>query len=110
MEKTDIPGVYLAGEVPEPGERSTLRGHPIVWDGEEWRYVDTGEPTVGNRRHCGHCGFKDTPDGHDWCLHTLPGVRNACCGHGDRDQAYIQFETGMIVRGFRIEPAHDQPR
>lgn len=68
-----------------------LRGHPIHYDGAVWRYVDTDEPTVGNRRSCGHCGLPDTPEGHDGCLGTLPGVTNACCGHGEPGEAYMQY-------------------
>lgn len=45
-----------------------------------------------NSDHCGHCGLDATPEGHDGCLGTLPGdVMNACCGHGNNDSAYIQF-------------------
>lgn len=62
---------------------STLRGHPIVYANGAWRYQDTGEPTAGEHRDCGHCGPPDTPEGHDGCLGTLPGVMNACCGHGE---------------------------
>ena len=31
---------------------------------------------------CRECGLKRDEDGHDPCLGTLPGVMNACCGHG----------------------------
>lgn len=64
-------------------------------------FTDTGEPTVETweRRPCGECGLSRTSEGHDGCLGTLPGVINACCGHGDADAAYVQFEDGMTVRG-----------
>ncbi|WP_340074508.1 hypothetical protein [Leptobacterium sp. I13] len=39
-----------------------------------------------------------TEEGHDGCIGTLSGVMNACCGHGDVKQAYIQFTDGKIVR------------
>jgi hypothetical protein len=29
------------------------------------------------------------PDGPDACLGLLPAVRNACCGHGDPNEAYV---------------------
>ncbi|MFW6242880.1 MAG: hypothetical protein ACOC2W_01865 [bacterium] len=35
----------------------------------------------------------------DACFPNLPGVSNACCGHGKR-KGYIQFENGVIVRGY----------
>lgn len=83
-----------------------LRGHPTYFDGDQWRYEDTGEPTLGNwkTRPCGKCGEHPTPEGHDPCLGTLPGVMNACCGHGDREEAYITFDDGTVVRGFMVDP------
>ena len=33
-------------------------------------------------------GYFDPPDP---CIGFLPGVYNACCGHGDPDYAYITF-------------------
>lgn len=80
-------------------ESAHLRGHAIYWDGETWRYADTDETTVDSERPCGHCGLADTPEGHDGCLGTLPGVRNACCGHGEERCAYIQFDDGRRVGG-----------
>lgn len=45
---------------------------------------------------CHHCGLRKTPEGHDGCLGTLPGegIMNACCGHGDTEDAYIQYWPG----------------
>ena len=41
---------------------------------------------------CVKCGLGPTPEGHDGCLGTLKGdIMNACCGHGNDDQAYIQY-------------------
>ena len=73
------------------GAEGFHRGHAIVFpDGaNEWLYADTLEPTVGNDRPCGHCNEPDRPDGHDPCLGTLPGVANACCGHGRDAEAYV---------------------
>ncbi|MBB3142772.1 hypothetical protein [Halomonas organivorans] len=82
---------------------SHLRGHPIAWDAlrQHWVYCDTGEPTVDTwqDRDCGHCGERETPEGHDACLGTLPGVMNACCGHGQVTEAYVQHWCGHLVRG-----------
>jgi len=50
-----------------------------------------GKPT------CGFCGLDRTPEGHDGCIGTLPGVMNACCGHGDTEMAYVQYEDGRRV-------------
>ena len=47
-----------------------------------------------NTDHCGFCDRQCTPEGHDACLGILmPNIiMNACCGHGDDDAAYIQFD------------------
>lgn len=54
---------------------------------------------------CNGCGLTvkkehRTKNGYaDPCLGVLPGVKYACCGHGDLiDDAYIFFETGVIIR------------
>jgi len=61
---------------------SFQRGHLIELIGCVWCWTDTGEPCEGEERPCVRCGRMPTPEGHDACLGTLPGVRNACCGHG----------------------------
>ncbi len=76
-----------------------LRGHPIQETRGQWYYADTEQPTAGNRRNCALCQIPDTPEGHDPCLGTIPGVTNACCGHGDPVAAYIQLETGSHAQG-----------
>ncbi len=78
-----------------------LRGHPIYFDGKAWRYKDTDEPTAETwrARACGVCKKPNTEDDHDPCLGTIPGVMNACCGHGEGASAYIQFDDGLILRG-----------
>jgi hypothetical protein len=49
---------------------------------------------------CGHCKLPPSPEGHDGCLDTLKGdVMNACCGHGNDAQAYIQRWDGVCIRG-----------
>lgn len=79
-------------------DRSYLRGHPIYFDGQVWRYVDTDEPTASTwqNRPCGRCNRFPTADGHDACLGTLPGVMNACCGHGQQKDAYVQSSTSPL--------------
>ena len=101
---------------------SFLRGHRISWTGEKWIYADNGEdiPANGGKlRPCKKCG-KTYPIGdYDPCLGVLPGVDNACCGHGDRESSYdkltrkpttlvvgvchIRFKNGIIVKGFYQE-------
>lgn len=86
-----------------------LRGHPMEFVDNEWVYSDTHESTVDTweERPCGHCGLHNTPEDHDGCLGTLPGVMNACCGHGNINDAYVQFEDGVIVRRKNAERAID---
>ncbi|WP_180897148.1 hypothetical protein [Martelella soudanensis] len=78
-----------------------LRGHKITLSAGIWRYADTGAPTAATwrTRPCGHCGQHDTPEGHDACLGRLPAVKNACCGHGHRREAYAQLRHGPTLRG-----------
>lgn len=49
---------------------------------------------------CGHCKKSRTKEGHDGCVGTLEKVKNACCGHGETEQAYIQFDHEQ----YYIEP------
>ena len=89
--------------------RSFFRGHPTEWDEENkrWVYSDTKETAdFSNIRPCKNCGvtFQGSNVGEaDTCLGELPGVDNACCGHGQSSQAYIRFKNGVTVKGFLIE-------
>ena len=78
---------------------SKWRGHAIQFEENEWLYADSQPVRDNPNRPCGHCSLPNTPEGHDGCLGTLPGVMNACCGHGAGDEAYVQFECGKILRG-----------
>ena len=81
--------------------KSHMRGHEIEWNGRAWVYCDTKEPTAYffESRPCGYCGRSYTKEGHDGCLGTLPGVMNACCGHGVTKEAYVQFLDGKGIYG-----------
>lgn len=52
---------------------------------------------------CPNCGvdkmFRCLPDS---CLGMLPGVVDACCGHGDISKAYVHFQDGTVLLGFTI--------
>jgi hypothetical protein len=66
----------------------------------QWRYADTGGLISEQPDRPCPCGLDSTQEGHDGCLGTLPGpVANACCGHGDERDAYVQFDDGTIIRG-----------
>lgn len=78
-----------------------MRGHVVVRDEDGvLRYKDNSERVAAGPpdRACDRCKQKGTSRGHDACLGTLPGVRYACCGHGDKRYAYIHFETGETIR------------
>lgn len=79
---------------------SRYNGHEILRRGGSWFYADIDEPVAAvPRRTCGHCGRSSTAEGHDGCLGTLPGVMNACCGHGVEREAYVRFIGGESVHG-----------
>jgi hypothetical protein len=48
---------------------------------------------------CPLCGMVRTREGYDACLGELPGVSNACCGHGE-GTGYVQFTNGVVLHGF----------
>ena len=80
---------------------STHQGYEIYYDEEResWCYVDNDVPIRFKQRPCPQCGKSYGVDGHDPCLGRLPGVINACCGHGGRCTSYIQFENGVTIEG-----------
>ena len=55
--------------------------------------------SLGQRGYCTACEMV-VPDGPDACLGLLPGVAQACCGHGDPERAYVVIggEPGQDVR------------
>ena len=78
------------------------RGHKIKINRDgHWIFSDTNNLVSldKNNRSCGHCYKNDTAEGHDGCLGTLKGLMNACCGHGQDDDAYIQFLDTTTVSG-----------
>lgn len=82
---------------------SSWRGHPITFINGQWIYQDTKQPTIGNERPCGFCEKENDSSGHDTCLGELPGIMNACCGHGTDGEAYVQFLNGDIVSGHKAK-------
>lgn len=81
--------------------KSHFRGYEIELVDGEWYFCDTKEPVAETweKRACGHCGKYNTTEGHDGCLGTLPGVMNACCGHGRTNEAYVQLWDGYSIHG-----------
>lgn len=82
-----------------------FRGHKIYWDEAlfGWRYADDHSlhPGWGGEiRPCAKCGAVFGMHEPDPCLGVLPGVDNACCGHGIRTEAYVRFASHVVLRGF----------
>jgi hypothetical protein len=50
------------------------------------------------QQRCVMCAKRRTPEGHDPCIPKLPGLKFACCGHGQHE-AYAVFKGGQIIRG-----------
>lgn len=83
-------------------DRDMFRGCKIHKEDGEWLFSDTNDPVsqTWETHPCGYCNRANTPEGIDGCLGHLPGVMNACCGHGESRLAYIQFPNGWILQGF----------
>lgn len=81
---------------------SKVIGRGVHYDekSERWVFTDTGKP-VGDRV-CEHCKAFVSSIKPDPCLGKLPGVKYACCGHGNKNLAYVVFENGIIIRGFEV--------
>jgi hypothetical protein len=84
-------------------KQDTWRGHEIVEIGDVWVYADTREPVADNpERPCGLCRLPNRDDGHDACLGEIPGLMNACCGHGEAALAYAQLLDRSVVAGAEL--------
>ena len=80
---------------------SKYRGHKMVElsDGT-WVYLDNKEKVSNDIfRDCVKCGLPSTKEDHDGCLGTLKFAINACCGHGEMDEARIQFQNKFVLKG-----------
>lgn len=94
-------GIWGVGDI-----HSYCSGYAVTWNGSSWHFDDTGEPLLGwggVARPCAKCGAVMDDHSPDYCLGNLPGVNNACCGHGQRNESYIRFTNGIVIRDFIIE-------
>lgn len=65
-----------------------------------WRYAESGKRfSTEDSLACVKCGKVSKGHEPDPCMGNLPGVENACCGHGIENDAYISFDNGITVRG-----------
>jgi hypothetical protein len=80
--------------------KSKYRGNEIEFNSKGWVFSDTKILVSDNKsRECGNCGLEQTKEGHDACLGELPHLMNACCGHGNNKDAYIQLMNGSSIHG-----------
>lgn len=73
--------------------------------GYKYKYMDTDEYVLESpKRTCPVCKEYETAESHDPCIANLPGVRNACCGHGCKNR-YIQLdnEERTLLHGEEME-------
>ena len=90
---------------------ANYHGHKVTWNDHKgrWEYPD-GIDIKSEDRPCTRCG-KEQSNKHDACIASLPGVRFACCGHG-QGEGYIHFNDGRMIRGtftvsFECPPQED---
>lgn len=88
--------------------KSYFRGHEVYFSNNSWYYTDDDSLAGfdGEVRPCKKCGrvFQGSNIGDpDPCIGDLPGVDNACCGHGIKENSYIRFTNGIVVKNFDIE-------
>ena len=91
----------------DAGAKSTWRGHPTTWNGRHWLFDDNHKEVTRayGKRPCANCQrvFQGSNIGDpDPCLGNLPGVKNACCGHGVPSMAYVVFNSGVVLEGFTV--------
>jgi len=83
--------------------RDKHRGWEVHFDEytKRWVYSDNNESIEEEpQRPCVRCGAVFSLNQPDACLGHIEGVRNACCGHGSSEEAYIQFHDKTCIRGF----------
>lgn len=73
---------------------SSQHGYPTDYYPKQMRWVwqDTGQPIERCPRPCSLCKRKITPGEPDPCMGYVPGIKAACCGHGEIDFAYAYTE------------------
>jgi len=75
-----------------------MNGNKVKYIHGVWVYEDNIPVKDNPIPPCPRCGKVPSLEGHDACIANLPGVKNACCGHGVH-RGYIQFIDGRIIRG-----------
>lgn len=89
----DLPKTVKTGEKYVVGNKTFIfcqrnNGNPLT--------MINGEIIEEPVKPCPKCNEMPTSEGCDACLGKLPGVVNACCGHGV-EEGYIEFENGKLL-------------
>jgi hypothetical protein len=80
-----------------------LYGREIYYIGNEWCWAEDMTPIGMPWRVCPHCGkypLEDHEDPPDPCMGWVPGIRYACCGHGNIEEAYVLLESDELYSGY----------
>lgn len=97
---TDKAAVDAAMKARREGTAEDPEVSLIVQNNTVSYYVDNDDPWDPEaQRPCAYCGAQWKHGTPDPCLGMLPGVDNACCGHGV-EEGYISFTSGTVVRGW----------
>lgn len=75
-------------------------GHKVYTDKKnKWRFSDTKEllDVKNLKRKCPKCNELPSENGNDPCISNLPGVKFACCGHGNVFYTYVSFDDGSTI-------------
>ena len=79
-----------------------FRGHAIEQTSAgNYIYTDNGDSVAETwtQRPCGYCHRHNTPEGYDGCIGEVKDAINACCGHGNSEEAYVQYPDGKRYGG-----------
>ena len=78
---------------------SFSRGNKIFFDvfDNVWKYLDDNS-IFDDSKPCAKCRKHPTEEGYDACLGYVPGIKNACCGHGV-NPVYFQRNERKTING-----------
>lgn len=81
--------------------KAKVNGNDIKFENNKWTFSNNDKEVSENYKlsECPNCHKNPTQEGHDGCMGTLIGVRTACCGHGNPEDAYVEFYNREIITG-----------
>lgn len=81
---------------------NSIHGQDAYYCGvcKDWFYSKDRVQIDEEIRPCSVCNKKRSDNDHDPCISDLTGgVTNACCGHGNNSEAYVQRGVDNVLRG-----------